>query len=56
MLHARLTGESIGKEAGVGFETFAGALVRRGEAIAIVTATNPSRRSNRCRALPNHTF
>jgi H+-transporting ATPase len=34
-----LTGESIGKEAGPGFQTFAGALVRRGEAIAQVTAT-----------------
>jgi H+-transporting ATPase len=34
-----LTGESIGTEAGPGFETFAGALVRRGEAVALVTAT-----------------
>ena len=34
-----LTGESIPIEAGAGFETFAGALVRRGEAIALVTAT-----------------
>src|SRR5208283_3910352 len=34
-----LTGESIGTEAGQGFQTFAGALVRRGEAIAQVTAT-----------------
>jgi len=34
-----LTGESIGTEAGPGFQTFAGALVRRGEAIARVTAT-----------------
>ena len=34
-----LTGESIGSEAGPGFQTFAGALVRRGEAIAEVTAT-----------------
>jgi len=34
-----LTGESIGTEAGPGFQTFAGALVRRGEAIAQVTAT-----------------
>jgi H+-transporting ATPase len=34
-----LTGESIGSEAGPGFQTFAGALVRRGEAIARVTAT-----------------
>jgi H+-transporting ATPase len=34
-----LTGESIGAEAGPGFQTFAGALVRRGEAVAEVTAT-----------------
>jgi H+-transporting ATPase len=34
-----LTGESIGTEAGTGFKTFAGALVRRGEAVAVVTAT-----------------
>jgi H+-transporting ATPase len=34
-----LTGESIGTEAGAGFRTFAGALVRRGEAVAYVTAT-----------------
>jgi len=36
-----LTGESIGSEAGPGFQTFAGALVRRGEAVAEVTATGP---------------
>ena len=34
-----LTGESIGTEAGPGFQTFAGALVRRGGATAEVTAT-----------------
>jgi len=34
-----LTGESIGSEAGPGFQTFAGALVRRGEAVAEVTET-----------------
>jgi H+-transporting ATPase len=34
-----LTGESIPIEAGPGLETFAGALVRRGEAVAEVTAT-----------------
>jgi len=34
-----LTGESIGTEAGPGFQAFAGALVRRGEAVARVTAT-----------------
>lgn len=36
-----LTGESVPAEAGAGFQTFAGALVRRGEAIAEVTATGP---------------
>jgi len=34
-----LTGESVPIEAGAGFETSAGALVRRGEAVAEVTAT-----------------
>jgi H+-transporting ATPase len=34
-----LTGESIGSEAGPRFQTFAGALVRRGAAVAEVTAT-----------------
>jgi len=34
-----LTGESTGTEAGPGFQTYAGALVRRGEAAARVTAT-----------------
>jgi len=34
-----LTGESVPVEAGPGFQTFAGALVRRGEAVAEVTAT-----------------
>jgi H+-transporting ATPase len=34
-----LTGESIASEAGPGFQTYAGALVRRGEAVARVTAT-----------------
>ena len=34
-----LTGESIGTEAGPGFQTYAGALVRRGEAVALVTET-----------------
>ena len=34
-----LTGESVPLEAGPGFETYAGALVRRGEAVAEVTAT-----------------
>jgi len=34
-----LTGESVPIEAGPGLQTYAGALVRRGEAAAIVTAT-----------------
>lgn len=34
-----LTGESLPVEAGAGASTFAGALVRRGEALAVVTAT-----------------
>ena len=34
-----LTGESVPSEAGAGFQAYAGALVRRGEANAIVTAT-----------------
>jgi H+-transporting ATPase len=34
-----LTGESIATEAGPEFQTYAGALVRRGEAVACVTAT-----------------
>ena len=36
-----LTGESVPIEAGIGIATFAGALVRRGEATAEVTATGP---------------
>jgi H+-transporting ATPase len=36
-----LTGESVPIEAGTGVQTFAGALVRRGEATAEVTATGP---------------
>jgi H+-transporting ATPase len=36
-----LTGESVPIEASAGFETYAGALVRRGEAVAEVTATGP---------------
>ena len=34
-----LTGESVPIEAGAGFNTYAGALVRRGEAVAEITAT-----------------
>jgi H+-transporting ATPase len=37
-----LTGESIPIEAGSGLQTYAGALVRRGEALAEVTATGAS--------------
>ena len=36
-----LTGESMPIEAGPGVQTYAGALVRRGEAVAEVTATGP---------------
>jgi H+-transporting ATPase len=36
-----LTGESLPIDAGPGADTFAGALVRRGEATAVVTATGP---------------
>jgi H+-transporting ATPase len=36
-----LTGESVPVEAGAGLETYAGALVRRGEAEAEITATGP---------------
>jgi H+-transporting ATPase len=42
-----LTGESIPIEASAGFDTYAGALVRRGEAAAIVTATGPRTRFGR---------
>lgn len=34
-----LTGESLPIEAGPGYETYAGAIVRRGEAVGLVTAT-----------------
>lgn len=42
-----LTGESMPVEAGPGYETFAGALVRRGEAVAEVTATGANTRFGR---------
>ena len=42
-----LTGESVPVEAGPGLQTFAGALVRRGEAVAEVTATGPRTRFGR---------
>ncbi len=37
--HSMLTGESVPIEAGPGFETYAGALIRRGEAVAEIVAT-----------------
>ena len=42
-----LTGELVPVEAGVGVQTFAGALVRRGEAVAEVTATGTSTKFGR---------
>ncbi|HUJ99065.1 MAG TPA: HAD-IC family P-type ATPase, partial [Stellaceae bacterium] len=42
-----LTGESLPREAGAGTETYAGALVRRGEAVAEVTATGLKTRFGR---------
>jgi H+-transporting ATPase len=46
-----LTGESLPIEAAPGFETFAGALVRRGEATAEVTATGARTRFGRAAEL-----
>jgi H+-transporting ATPase len=45
--HSMLTGESMPVEAGPDCETFAGALVRRGEAVAEVTATGANTRFGR---------
>jgi H+-transporting ATPase len=45
--HSTLTGESLPTEGGPGFETYAGALVRRGEAVAEVTATGTHTRFGR---------
>ena len=42
-----LTGESVPVEAGAGMQTYAGALVRRGEALAEVTATGTRTRFGR---------
>ena len=42
-----LTGESMPIEAETGYETFAGALVRRGEAVAEVIATGPNTKFGR---------
>jgi H+-transporting ATPase len=49
-----LTGESIGTEAGPGFQTYAGALVRRGEAVARVTATGTRTKFGRTAELVRH--
>ena len=45
--HSMLTGESVPIEAAAGAQTFAGALVRRGEAVAVVTATGSHTRFGR---------
>ena len=45
--HSMLTGESVPIEAAAGTQTFAGALVRRGEAVAVVTATGTHTRFGR---------
>jgi H+-transporting ATPase len=45
--HSMLTGESVPVEAETGAQTFAGALVRRGEAVAVVTATGAHTRFGR---------
>ena len=46
-----LTGESVPVEAGAGAKTYAGALIRRGEALAEVTATGQRTRFGRTAAL-----
>ena len=46
-----LTGESMPVEAGPGFETYTGALIRRGEAVAEVTATGTRTKFGRTAAL-----
>ena len=46
-----LTGESVPTEAGSGVQTFAGALVRRGEAVGVVTATGVRTKFGRTAAL-----
>jgi H+-transporting ATPase len=45
--HSMLTGESEPIEASAGVQTFAGALVRRGEGVAVVTATGSRTRFGR---------
>ena len=49
-----LTGESMPVEAGTGFQTYAAALVRRGEAIAEVTATGARTKFGRTAELVLH--
>ena len=49
-----LTGESVPIEAGPGLQTFAGALVRRGEAVPEVTATGASTKFGRTAELVPH--
>ncbi len=46
-----LTGESVPIEGGPGLQTYAGALVRRGEAVAEVTATGPRTKFGRAAEL-----
>lgn len=46
-----LTGESVPTEAGSGSTAYAGALVRRGEAVGVVTATGPRTYSGRAAEL-----
>ncbi|HEY0294102.1 MAG TPA: HAD-IC family P-type ATPase [Bordetella sp.] len=45
--HSMLTGESVPIEGAAGVQTYAGALVRRGEAVAVVTATGVHTRFGR---------
>ncbi|HEX7750265.1 MAG TPA: HAD-IC family P-type ATPase [Bordetella sp.] len=45
--HSMLTGESVPIEAAAGVQTYAGALVRRGDAVAVVTATGVHTRFGR---------
>lgn len=49
--NSTITGESVPVDAGPGDEAFAGALVRRGEAVAEVTATGPRTRFGRAAEL-----
>lgn len=51
-----LTGESLPIEAGAGMDTYAGALVRRGEATAVVTATGARTKFGRTAELVKGAF